>query len=269
MGLVASALWPVHKKLVQIKLELESLLNQRNPHAFSLVQVQMFQDDLRQIDSVRIDGKYISKKTQMVLPGQAIVIDLLERCYEDVHELLAARDPISGSLRPTYESLIAIHSELVNMEQTAKYHIFGVDTSPVQYRLGQIDNMRKDGQFLDDTGACAPGQAILHSLLHKCYRLVYKLQDAGSVVAESLQDIYRQLFALNKCLQELERWNVKLTHHEIIPYQRKLSMIDSLRVNGKFLDATSSTVPHGQAVLIELIESCYEKIRQLQTLADT
>jgi hypothetical protein len=41
-----------------------------------------------EIASARIDGKFVTKD-QSVIPSQASVIDLLEQCFDDIHELLA------------------------------------------------------------------------------------------------------------------------------------------------------------------------------------
>lgn len=99
---------------------------------------------------------------------------------------------------------------------------------PLQRQLGKIDDLRIDGKFLDSEGNCAPGQAVLHFLLHKCYRLVYKLQVSRFTVADSLMHVYKQLMTLDKCLKELLKWNMELEDADLLPYQMKLSMIDSL-----------------------------------------
>jgi hypothetical protein len=88
--------------------------------------------------------------------------------------------------------------------------------------------MRRDGKFLAVDGSVPAGQAVLHFLLHKCYRLIYKLQVACEPVAESLMPIYNQLLTLEKCLLQLKKWNVSLTSNEMIPYQLKLESIEKL-----------------------------------------
>jgi hypothetical protein len=99
---------------------------------------------------------------------------------------------------------------------------------PYQIHLGQIDNLRVDGKFMAPDGSVPPGQAVLHFLLHKCYRLIYKLQMACEPVAESLMPIYNQLLTLQKCLLQLKKWNVSLTYSELVPYQMKLRSLQSL-----------------------------------------
>ncbi|KAJ3362998.1 hypothetical protein HDU91_003172 [Kappamyces sp. JEL0680] len=275
---ISSALIPIHVRLVEIKMELEGLIARKNPHAFSLVQVQVLQDELREIDSARIDGKYIARDGSVV-PGQASVIDLLEAAFDDCHELLAARDPVDGEnpLRQVYEDLIRIKNTL---EQYATYPrwfaratnprtLKGDDLIPFQVRLGKIDNMRSDGKFLAPDGTCPPGQAVLHFLLHKlayrqCYRLVYNLQTEMEPVAESLMPIYNQLLTLQRCLQQLVKWNVEMTSDELIPYQIKLTQINKLHKDGVFYDSDGG-IPEGQTLLFEVLEDCHEMVIALQS----
>ncbi|KAJ3252967.1 hypothetical protein HK103_001066 [Boothiomyces macroporosus] len=236
---ISDALIPIHSRLIEIKLELNQLIARKNPHAFSLVEVQILQDEVREIDSVRIDGKFMTKDGKVV-PGQAS------------HELLASRDPVVGDnpLRHVYEELIKIKGKLEHFTMTLK----GDDLIPYQVKLGQIDNMRVDGKFMvGDT--VPPGQA--------CYRFIYKLQSACEPVDESLMYIFNQLVTLQKCLLQLKRWNVNLTYDELIPYQVKIQAINGLQVDGKFHD-DEGNIPEGQAILFEMLDNCHELIRELQ-----
>ncbi|KAJ3300699.1 hypothetical protein HK104_007600 [Borealophlyctis nickersoniae] len=265
---IAPALIPVYDRLIELKEELLSILARKSPHAFSLSEIQLIQDELRSIDSVRIDGKFIGKD-ETVLSGQAAVISLMEECYDDVHELLAARDAIGGNnpLRPIYEQLIRIKARLERMVLTIRWTMGrGEKLVAIQRELGDIDNLRVDGKFLDEQGNVPEGQAILHFLLHKCYRMVYKLVSTAEPVDESLIPIYNQLTTLKNCLSELVRWRVSLTSAEMIPYQLRFAGFDNLvhhqRVDGKFLDANGNC-PEGQGVLHQLMAQCYELIQDL------
>jgi chromosome segregation ATPase len=113
---ISSALQPIHSRLVEIKRELQQLLGRKNPHAFSLFEVQVLQDEVREIDSARIDGKFMTKD-HAVVPGQASVIFLLESCFDDIHELVASKDPVDSEnlLRDVYEDLIKTKARLEHM----------------------------------------------------------------------------------------------------------------------------------------------------------
>ena len=156
----------------------------KNPHAFSLAEVQILQQELLEIDSARIDGKYISKDGVTVVPGQAAVIDLLEVCFDDVHELLAARDVVGGNnpLRPIYEDLIQIKSKLEKLELVGRWMIKSENLVGLQLKLGEIDNLRQDGKFLDSEGNIPPGQAVLHFLLHKVNIIIIHINSYFSVI---------------------------------------------------------------------------------------
>ena len=86
---ISSALLPIRNRLVEIKTELDQLLMRKDPFAFNLIQIHELQDDLREIDNARIDGKFINKNEEIV-PGQASVINLIETCYDDIVILLIA-----------------------------------------------------------------------------------------------------------------------------------------------------------------------------------
>ncbi len=124
--------------------------------------------------------------------------------------------------------------------------------------------MREDGKFLAPDGSVPAGQAVLHFLLHKCYRLIYKLQVQIEPVAESLLHIHKQLLTLQKCLLQLVKWNVQMEHEELIPYQMKLTSIVTLQKDGKFYDADGE-IPEGQAILFSLIENCHELLDALRS----
>jgi DNA repair ATPase RecN len=83
MDSISPALMAIRERLVEIKQDLSRLISRRNPHAFTLVEVQMLQDEVREIDSARIDGKFVGKDGSVV-PGQGSVISLIESCFEDI-----------------------------------------------------------------------------------------------------------------------------------------------------------------------------------------
>ncbi|KAI9324642.1 hypothetical protein DFJ73DRAFT_871881 [Zopfochytrium polystomum] len=319
LAAIDPALLPLHTRLIEIKHELASLLARHSPHAFSLAEVQILQDDLREIDSIRIDGKFLGKDDGAVLPGQAAVIWLLEACYDDVHELLALREAIGGDnpLRPVYERLVRIKGRLERAYTVAKWNMRMDDLVPLQIELGEIDNLRVDGNE-DRDGDQAPhstsavttatttaaaaaaasaaaavpeGQAVLHFLLHKCYRIVYKLQMAAEPVADALMPVYASLATLQRCLLELKKWRVRLAPRDLAMYQMRLAKIDDMRVDGRFYgeenggggggggaagaagagqqQAQQGEVPEGQGVLHAMLDACYELLRELQSASES
>ena len=140
------------------------------------------------------------------------------------------RDPVSNlnPLRPIYEDLISLKSQLEHLALYCNWTVKGDDLVPLQIKLGDIDNMRKDGKFLAEDGSIPEGQGVLHFLMHKCYRFIYKLQANMDPVHESLMPLYRQLLTLKTCLQQLLQWEVELSYNELIPYQLKWSTVASM-----------------------------------------
>jgi hypothetical protein len=132
------------------------------------MEVHVLQDELREIDSAKMDNKYMNREG-IVISGQARVIDLLESCYDDVHELLSTKDVVSGDnpLRDVYEKLIRIRAALEGHRVTYRWSLDSHSLVRLQEQLGEIDNLRVDGKFMDDKGAIPEGQAVLHFLLHK------------------------------------------------------------------------------------------------------
>ncbi|KAJ3074360.1 hypothetical protein HDU98_011429 [Podochytrium sp. JEL0797] len=268
LDIISPFLLPIHARLVEIKHDLSQLISRRSAHAFSLGEVQMLQDELLEIDSARIDGSYLGKDGT-VLPGQATVIWLLEQCYEDAHELLALREAIGGEnpLRPVYETLLRLKTKLDHLQLAIKYTFKCDDLIPIQMELGKIDNMRFDGKFVGENGVIPEGQAVLHFLLHKCYRMVYKIQAMTEPVGESVMPVYNELMTLRKCFLELIRWKVKLSARDLTMYGVKLSMLDSKRVDGKFI-AEDGSIPEGQGILHDLLDECYNLRNELQETAE-
>ncbi|KAJ1547617.1 hypothetical protein HK096_002021, partial [Nowakowskiella sp. JEL0078] len=269
---IARELHPIRTRLVEIQLQLHSLLTrtQNHPHAFSLSEIQVIQDELREIDSARIDGAFVSRDDE-IIAGQAAIIQLMEQCFEDSHELLASRDTVTGEnpLREVYERLVKLKGNLEMMEIAPIWTPREDETLlSIQIELGSIDDLRIDGKFLDpnDSTIVPPGQAVLHQVLHKCYRLVHKLQVNREPIAVELSGIRNQLETLKRCLEQLGKWKVELDDTELIPYQLKIASIDNMRVDGKF--TVNGLVPEGQGILHVLINECYELLGELKCQMD-
>ncbi|KAI8849478.1 hypothetical protein BC829DRAFT_416722 [Chytridium lagenaria] len=212
---------------------------------------QMLQDELREIDSVRIDGSYLGMDGS-VLPGQAAVIALIESAYDDVHELLSMREAIDGDnpLRGVYEKLIRIKGTLEKIQIVHRWTLKPEDLVKLQMELGAIDNLRVDGKFLDEKGQCPEGQAVLHFLLHKCYRLVYKLQTSSEeTVADSLIPVRNQLMTSR---------NVFKSSNAGKSNSRTALMVNTSTLTELYPRAKVSSTPPNE---------CYEILRALQHAA--
>ncbi|CAG8689894.1 22628_t:CDS:2, partial [Dentiscutata erythropus] len=251
---------PIRQSLVEIKRNLGAIGAKGEAKISDIIP---YQNKLRAIDSKRVDGKFLSSDGS-IPPGQAQVIGLLEECYEDAHELIASQNNVAEFLRPFYDRLIDLKSQLERLVLTHRWSLRETDLWSYQLQLAKIDSMRKDGKFYDDEGNIPEGQATLLYLLHKCYRLVYKLLSSSEPIAEPLIPIHNQLRTVRKLLLEVKKLGGPFTTRELYHYQMKLASIDNLRKDGKFLD-TDGSVPEGQGIVMALLNECYDILFEMKT----
>ncbi|CAG8816604.1 46540_t:CDS:2 [Gigaspora margarita] len=257
---MSEELVPIHQSLVEIKRNLGAIGAKGEIEISDIIP---YQNKLRAIDSKRVDGKFLSSDGS-IPSGQGQVIGLLEECYEDAHELIACQNNVAEFLRPLYDRLIDLKSQLERLVLTHRWSLRETDLWSYQSQLTKIDNMRKDGKFYDDEGNIPEGQATLLYLLHKCYRLVYKLLSSSEPIAEPLIPIHNQLRTVRKLLLEVKKLGGPFTTRELYHYQMKLASIDNLRKDGKFLD-TDGSVPEGQGIVMALLNECYDILFEMKT----
>src|SRR5436190_5752694 len=140
---------------------------------FNPAELSPFVEELRKIDEQRVNGKFVS--TTGELPqGQEIIADLLHECFTFAQDLKAKGSNISSSLRPIYDRLADLKSQLERMTLTHRWTFRETDLYDYQRQLAEIDNKRgPSGKFEDEEGNVGEGQAILLYLLRRCYALLY------------------------------------------------------------------------------------------------
>ncbi|ORX90418.1 hypothetical protein K493DRAFT_317986 [Basidiobolus meristosporus CBS 931.73] len=254
---------PTHKYLLDLSRELAIISARGN---YDLNRVREIQDELREIDGSREEGKFVGK-SGAVLTGQAQVVGLLERCYDMIHDIQASNEIVAESLKPIHERLEDIKIQLQKLVLTHRWTLRETDLWAYQIQLNEIDALRQDGYFYDEEKNIPEGQAVLNFLLQKCYRLVYHLLSSSEPIAEPLMPIHNQLITLRTCLLEVKKWGGPFTARELYPYQLKLASIDNLRIDGKFLDEDRN-VPEGQAIVMSLLNECYDIVYELKACID-
>jgi len=143
----------------------------------------------------------------------------------------------------------------------------------LQDELHEIDSLRSSGAFvfLDEQNRRSDipqGQAQLHTLLHQCYRLVHQLVETQeNNVDEKLKPIEYQLQDVKRGLERLQNQK-ECKIDDVIPYQDRLREIDSLREGGAFR-VPGGEIPPGQAILHEMLASCYSICRALIIKTET
>ncbi|CAG8627653.1 24817_t:CDS:2 [Cetraspora pellucida] len=241
---MSEELVPIHQSLVDIKRNLGAIGAKSE---FVISDIIPYQNKLRDIDSKRVDGKFLSSNGN-IPSGQAQVIGLLEECYEDAHELIASQNNVAEFLRPLYDRLIDLKSQLERLVLTHRWSLRETDLWSYQLQLTKIDSMRKDGKFYDDEGNVPEGQAILSS---------------SEPIAEPLIPIHNQLRTVRKLLLEVKKLGGPFTNRELYHYQMKLASIDNLRTDGKFLD-TDGSIPEGQGIVMALLNECYDILFEMK-----
>ncbi|PVU96553.1 hypothetical protein BB561_001112 [Smittium simulii] len=264
---ISTELSVIYSDLALIKKKLMALSAACNgkamDYADAVKEAKESQKKLLQIDELRIDNKFFDSSGALS-KGQALVVGLLEECFDSVHDLLAEGEAVSDTMKPLYERLLETKQQLEKLYITRRWALRETDLWSFQVQLQEIDALRINGQFLNEIGEPLPSQtqSVLNYLLHKCYSILYKLLCSSEPIAESLVPIHNQLRTLRRCLVEIKKYGGPLTAREMYPYQMKLFSIDSLRVDGRFLDVDGQ-VPEGQGIIMSLLNECYDIMHEL------
>ncbi|KIP09989.1 hypothetical protein PHLGIDRAFT_125824 [Phlebiopsis gigantea 11061_1 CR5-6] len=227
-------------------------------------ELKPLQEELRKIDSKRVDGKFMGPGGSFP-PSQAICSSLLEECFEIVQEIRALDESknVASSLKPIYDRLMEIRRELESLVMTHRWSLRETDLWNYSLSLQEIDKMRIDGKFVDADGNTPTGQYVLLYLLRRCYGLIYRLLSSSEPVSEELMPIANKLSTVKKCLNEVLKYGGPFSPRDLYPYQLALHQIDSMRRDGKFI-GVDGTVPEGQGIVMAHLNECHELLEMLK-----
>ncbi|KAA1105215.1 hypothetical protein PGTUg99_013981 [Puccinia graminis f. sp. tritici] len=260
LSVLSVELVPIHQRLITIRRQLAAMAA-RKPTTAELTTVQ---EELRKIDSKRIDGKFLGPGGASVPEGQAILTGLLEENFEICQEIGARKEDVSPTLQPIYERLCDLKAALERLTLTHRWTLRETDLYNFQVSLQELDAMRVDGKFVDAEGNKPEGQLVLHYLLRRCYGLIYRLMSSSEPISEELMPIANKLSTLKKCLNEVLKYGGDgLSPRDLYPYQLALAQIDNLRIDGKF-KGKDGTIPEGQAILNANLGECHELLNTLR-----
>jgi hypothetical protein len=261
LAVLSVELIPIHEKLVTIRRQLVTLAAKEGPHKNELKPIQ---DELRKIDSKRVDGKFLGP-SGVVPASQAICSSLLEECFEISQEIKAQEESkrVATSLKPIYDRLNQLRAELENLVLTHRWSLRETDLWNYSLSLQEIDKMRIDGKFVDSEGNGPSGQYVLLYLLRRCYGLIYRLLSSSEPVSEELMPIANKLSTVKKCLNEVLKYGGPFSPRDLYPYQLALFQIDSLRKDGKFI-GVDGTIPEGQGIVMAHLNECHELLEMLK-----
>ncbi|KDQ61670.1 hypothetical protein JAAARDRAFT_66748 [Jaapia argillacea MUCL 33604] len=256
---------PIHEKLVGLRRKLVALAAKET---FSKSELKPLQEELRKIDSKRVDGKFLGPGG-IVPASQAVCSSLLEECFDIAQEIRAQDEVknVASSLRPIYDRLTQIRQELESLVLTHRWSLRETDLWNYSLSLQEIDKMRIDGKFVDSEGDRPDGQYVLLYLLRRCYGLIYRLLSSSEPVSEELMPIANKLSTVKKCLNEVLKYGGSFSPYDLYPYQLALHQIDSLRKDGKFV-GVDGTIPEGQGIVMAHLNECHELLEMLKESMD-
>ncbi|PWN51883.1 hypothetical protein IE53DRAFT_385739 [Violaceomyces palustris] len=275
LSVLSVELVPIHQKLVAIRRQIAAAAAKPKP---ARAEIKLLQEELRKIDSKRVDGKFLGPGGSSVPAGQAILVGLLEECFEICHDITIRNDEVPMTLQPIYDRLTEIKSQLEHLVLTHRWTLRETDLWNYQVTLKEIDRLRVNGKFVDSEGKQPEGQLVLLYLLRRCYGLIYRLVASSEPISEELMPISNKLSTVSKCLKEVSKYGGPFTMRDLYPYRLALHQIDNMR--SKVLDKDGNdtgvrkwlgrdgSVPEGQAILRAQYEEVEQTIEEMLNRED-
>lgn len=266
---------PIHQKIISIRRQLAAAAAKPKP---ARAEIKQLQEELRKIDAKRVDGKFLGPGGSSVPAGQAILVGLLEECFEICHDMTVRNDEVPMTLQPIYDRLVEIKSQLEHLVLTHRWTLRETDLWNYQVTLKEIDRLRVNGKFVDSEGKQPEGQLVLLYLLRRCYGLIYRLVASSEPISEELMPISNKLSTVSKCLKEVSKYGGPFTMRDLYPYRLALHQIDNMR--SKVLDKDGNdtgvrkwlgrdgSVPEGQAILRAQYEEVEQTIEEMLNRED-
>lgn len=226
------------------------------------------QDQLKEIDSTRTDGKFLTTSGE-VAQGNDEVSELLTRCLHWSEIVLTRKGEIPEAFNGVYRTLVDIRNQLEKLSLTQAWSLRETDLYDYQRQLDRIDESRIHGNFKDADGNLAElyVQRTLLYLIRRSYAYIYYLMVSSEPVSEALLPVYNQLQTLKRCLLEVKASGGVSSPRELYPYSMKLNSLDNMRVDGKFM--LGNDIPEGQGIVNELLAECFDLSYELRVAAES
>jgi hypothetical protein len=116
LSVLSVELVPIHQRLVHIRRQLSALAAQLKPEKKEL---KPLVEELRKIDSSRVDGKFLGPGGTSVPAGQAILVGLMEECFEIIQDIRAREgaENVAPPLKPVWERLTEMRAKLERLRE--------------------------------------------------------------------------------------------------------------------------------------------------------
>lgn len=263
LDLLGEPLLATHEKLISL-LRSISLLNTRT--RFSTSEVRKLQSQIQEIDSQRVDGKFLTESGE-IAKGSDEVSSILEKCLRWAELVLERKGVIPENFKPIYDALAGTRNDLEKVSLTQAWSLRETDLWDFQRKLDRIDESRVNGNWLDEFGRPAElyVQRTLLYLVRRSYGYIYALMVSSEPVSEALLPIFNQLQTLKRCLIEVKDNGGVSSERELYPYSMKLHSLQNMQTDGKFI--VNGDIPEGQASVTELLAECFELNYELRVAA--
>ncbi|KAG9245053.1 hypothetical protein BJ878DRAFT_567042 [Calycina marina] len=250
----------LHETLISILRSL-SLANTRSK--FSTTEVTKLRKQGEEVAAQQVDGKFVGEYGN-VISGNEEVCELLALVFQWSDIVLERKGVIPESFLPQYKTLVEIRNTLERISLTQAWSLRETDLYDYQRQLDKIDESRVDYNFVDADGNFADLyiQRTLLYLIRRSYGYIYYLMVSSEPVSEALLPVYNQLQTLKRCLVEVQNSGGVASARELYPYSMKLTSIESMRVDGKFM--CGDEIPEGQGSVNDLLHECYDISYELQ-----
>ncbi|TVY15353.1 UPF0662 protein, partial [Lachnellula arida] len=255
----------IYERLITI---LRSISLANTKAKFSTKEVQNLQEQAKDVDSLRVDGKFVAASGEAPA-GNEDVVGLLEKCLDWSEIVLTRKGEMPEAFRAKYQTLIDIRNKLEKLSLTQAWSLRETDLYDYQRQLDRIDESRIDGNFVDAEGNFAElyVQRTLLYLIRRSYGYIYYLMVSSEPVSEALLPVYNQLQTLRRCLIEVKNSGGVSSPRELYPYSMKLNSLDNMRVDGKFM--VGNDIPEGQGSVIDLLSECFDLNYELRVAAES
>jgi len=263
LDLLGEPLLATHEKLISL-LRSISLLNTRT--RFSASEVRKLQSQIQEIDSQRVDGKFLTESGD-IAKGSDEVSSILEKCLRWAELVLERKGVIPENFKLIYDALVGTRNDLEKVSLTQAWSLRETDLWDFQRKLDRIDESRVNGNWFDEFGRPAElyVQRTLLYLVRRSYGYIYALMVSSEPVSEALLPIFNQLQTLKRCLIEVKDNGGVSSERELYPYSMKLHSLQNMQTDGKFI--VNGDIPEGQASVTELLAECFELNYELRVAA--
>ncbi|TRX97116.1 hypothetical protein FHL15_001910 [Xylaria flabelliformis] len=194
---------------------------------------------------------------------ETLIASRIERCRASLNKLQKKVEDIAEPLRSTAERLVSILRQMAVVNTKSKFS--PKDIQKFELQLKEIDETRKDGNFVDEQGNVLKGSEKVTALLERCQLYTGVILERGGNFPDKWRPIYDVLLGIRNQLDKLsltQAWSLRET--DLYDFQRQLDKIDESRIDGNWLDDEGQPAElYVQRTLLYLIRRSYGYIYHL------